>query len=301
MTASQPMDGAAPVFVLSCERSGSTLLRYILDTHPELACPGELIVGQLIRSLRLVLGRTRALALPAGMDAEAWTRAEVRRVVDEQLAAYAAARGKCRWAEKSPLNLHFLDDIVWAFPDAKFLCLYRRSLDVVNSCLDVSRFGFMAELAAYAQRNPCNLVAAMLENWVDKTETLLRFERSGAACLRVYYEALVNDPPGTLAGVFAFLGLPWAPAMLDEVFTKPHDPGGGDPKVRATRRIETDRIGTGGALDPRMLVQVAPDLQRRCSAIHLELGYPLWSAAGLSGAERDGPAQRTVAPPPHKP
>src|SRR6202035_2611623 len=31
----------APVFVLCMGRSGSTLLRFLLDAHPELACPPE--------------------------------------------------------------------------------------------------------------------------------------------------------------------------------------------------------------------------------------------------------------------
>src|SRR6516165_7986653 len=34
-------DGADPVFVLCTGRSGSTLLRFVLDAHPELACPPE--------------------------------------------------------------------------------------------------------------------------------------------------------------------------------------------------------------------------------------------------------------------
>ena len=39
-------DTRRPVFVLSVARSGSTLLRFILDSHPELACPPETNVGQ---------------------------------------------------------------------------------------------------------------------------------------------------------------------------------------------------------------------------------------------------------------
>ena len=32
---------ADPVFILCNGRSGSTLLRFVLDAHPELACPPE--------------------------------------------------------------------------------------------------------------------------------------------------------------------------------------------------------------------------------------------------------------------
>ena len=41
----------SPVFVLTSSRSGSTLLRFILDSHPELACPPETTVASACASL----------------------------------------------------------------------------------------------------------------------------------------------------------------------------------------------------------------------------------------------------------
>src|SRR5690349_7754744 len=41
----------APMFILSAPRTGSTLLRCILDTHPDLHCPGELRLGPIIEYL----------------------------------------------------------------------------------------------------------------------------------------------------------------------------------------------------------------------------------------------------------
>src|SRR6185437_13455843 len=43
-----------PVFVLCMGRSGSTLLRFILDAHPSLACPPETNLGQLFGQLAVV-------------------------------------------------------------------------------------------------------------------------------------------------------------------------------------------------------------------------------------------------------
>ena len=40
-SAKEPGGSRAPVFILTGSRSGSTLLRFILDTHPDLACPPE--------------------------------------------------------------------------------------------------------------------------------------------------------------------------------------------------------------------------------------------------------------------
>jgi protein-tyrosine sulfotransferase len=269
-----------PIFILSCERSGSTLLRYMLDTHPEIACPGELVLGQFVRSLRRLLERTRGRDAAGEDMAPDWVRREVNRTVHARMADYARARGKSRWAEKSPGNLEFLDELVWAFPEARFICLYRRSLDVVHSCLECSSNGFMPELASYAARSPDNLVAAMLESWAAKNVRMLALEHS-AACCRVHYEALVSDPVATLDRIFAFLGLGWQHALLENIFDTPHDPGGGDFKIRSAKRIERDRVGTGAGLNRDKLAAVPAALQRQCTELHLELGYPPWSSAGL--------------------
>jgi hypothetical protein len=54
-----------PIFILSCYRSGSTLLRYILDSHPDVYCPPELSLGQSAVDLRA----GRAGVVPGGTDA----------------------------------------------------------------------------------------------------------------------------------------------------------------------------------------------------------------------------------------
>lgn len=264
-----------PLFLLSCERSGSTLLRYILDTHPDICCPGEIALGPLIRALRFTAGRTVACLESQAPLRDAAVRSDVRAVAQNLLAPYVHARGKRIWCDKTPANLSYLDEIEWAFPEARFICLYRMSTDVAHSCLQISRNGFMQELRPYVQRRPDNLVAAMMENWIDKTERLVGFEKRTAGRHRVHYEALVGAPGPTLAALFQWLQLPWDDAILDSVFTQHHDPGGGDPKIHATSRIERDRVGLGAQLDPHALARLSPQYQQRLAELHLELGYPL--------------------------
>jgi hypothetical protein len=43
-------DARRPIFVLTVARSGSTLLRFILDSHPDLACPPETNIGPVLQS-----------------------------------------------------------------------------------------------------------------------------------------------------------------------------------------------------------------------------------------------------------
>ena len=50
---------ASASFVLCSARSGSSLLRYILDTHPDIAIPGELKTGKFCKSLYDFVASTR--------------------------------------------------------------------------------------------------------------------------------------------------------------------------------------------------------------------------------------------------
>ena len=66
-----PAGVADPVFVLCMGRSGSTLLRFLLDAHPELACPPETSMPALCGQLAVVW----SLIEGAPLAAEAWRRA----------------------------------------------------------------------------------------------------------------------------------------------------------------------------------------------------------------------------------
>jgi protein-tyrosine sulfotransferase len=288
----------SPIFILSCERSGSTLLRYILDTHPDISCPGELFLGRLIKDLNVTVSRTIGLA-PGEKPREQGpaTQREVHRILHEMLTSFAHSRGKKIWCDKTPANLKNLPEIESTFPEARFICLYRNSLDVVQSCMDLREKGmsyewtvpYMAKhlqnyLAGYGMgQNPAgkpqlinplqNYLDAMLENWLDKTENLLRFEKNHPKTCRLRYEDLIANPAQALDRVFKFLELEWNPSLLDQVFAAQHDQGGGDYKIDSTRQIEKEHVGRGAAIDSALLANIPLSLKERQTALNLELGY----------------------------
>jgi len=132
------MDDLSPIFILSCERSGSTLLHYILDTHPEISCPGELFLGQLSKLLRLAVSRTTGYVTLGSLEERDETaRREVYKILTDLLGKFTKARGKKIWCEKTPYNVNDLTHLDWAFPQARYILLFRQSLDVVQSCLDM--------------------------------------------------------------------------------------------------------------------------------------------------------------------
>jgi protein-tyrosine sulfotransferase len=263
-----------PLFVLSCARSGSTLLRYILDTHPHVCCPGELSLGELCERLYWAVHDTTG-QVAHGRDERARSQfalAEVRRVVSGLMDSYAATKGKRVWCEKTPLNLLHTGVLLETFPEARFICLYRDCMDVVDSCLEFSRAKYVAEFAPYFQQHPDDPASAMIAYWVDRTRMLLSFEQEHCArCFRLKYEELVTSPAASLEPMFHFIGEEWNARLLDSVFITPHDEGDGDPKILNTSGIVKGSVGKRLAVRPE---QVPGELLRRANTLLRRLGYP---------------------------
>lgn len=266
---------APPVFVLSHERSGSTLLRYIIDTHPQVCSPAHLHLGQLCASLytSILFSIGQTMEVTDEAMRERLVAVETRRVVDELMEKYVRAKGKQMWCEKTTDNLRYLKLLHDVFPDARYICLYRNCMDVVHSCIECSRFGFLPELTPYVQKRPENTVAAMVESWVDKTTTLLEFELAHESqCFRVKYEDLVAEPSQTLTPMFASIGLDWDEELLNSVFSTQHDQGSGDQKILFTKKVNTDSIGRGSTISRSF---IPADLLEKMNDLLARLEYPV--------------------------
>ncbi len=274
MIAENKLHAAPPVFVLSCERSGSTLLRYIIDTHPQVCSPAHLHLGQLCASLYTSIYFSIGQTIEVTDEAmrERLVAGETRRTVDELMERYVRAKGKQMWCEKTTDNLRYLRLLHDVFPDARYVCLYRNCMDVVHSSIECSRLGFLPELAAYVQKRPENIVAAMVESWVEKTTTLLEFELAHASqCFRVKYENLVAEPSQTLLLMFASFGLDWDESLLNDVFSTRHDQGSGDRKILFMKKVNTDSIGRGSTISRS---NVPADLLEKMNHLLARLEYP---------------------------
>ena len=203
MQAEQMNSNAPPTFILSFTRSGSTLLRYIIDTHPDICSPGELRLGALCEMLMNVADCLSLGQIAHSSSAEGRTQrvyAEVNRVVSEWMSAYAQSKGKRFWCEKSPNNLSHLATLQNVFPDARYICLHRNCMDVVQSSLEKTRTGYYVNHRYYAKND--NEVCVHVDAWVDNTSKLLAFERRNAdRCIRIRYEDLVRRPAATLQPV----------------------------------------------------------------------------------------------------
>jgi protein-tyrosine sulfotransferase len=285
-----------PIFILSDARTGSTLLRVLLDTHPAICSPGELSLGALCEHLCHAIEATHwesFLEQPVEARTEL-SLAETRQIVDGILQKYCARKGKRRWCEKTPRNLSSLGTLRAVFPDAQYICLYRHGLDAVHSSMAVH--GDLPDgIHWYLDKQGGKAVAAFIHRWCDRADKLLAFEAANAArSLRVRYEDLVTDPGRTLQGILAFLGEEWRPDLVERVFASPHDNGVGDSKIASTTTVRTDRVGAGRRLN---VSDAPPELRERLRRTLASLGYddqPTDIATATPASSR--PVRTEVAP-----
>jgi protein-tyrosine sulfotransferase len=276
MTNLASSDSPAPIFILSTPRSGSTLLRYIIDTHPAVCCPSEVLLGVLCDDLYLVLSLTlgQTQPEPGSPESERVVLAEVRRIVSEIMGSYAAAKNKRIWCDKSPRNLNHLEILNEVFPDAKFICLYRHCMDVVHSFMERVQEGWMIDLKYYARNHGFrNHYGVYVDSWLEKTVTMMEFERDNPGrTFSLKYEDLVMNPAGTLSQMFSFLELNWDESILESVFSTRHDPGPGDPNVAFSKKIHADSVGLGSSIPRRYFND---RLVERINPVLEKLGYEI--------------------------
>lgn len=209
-------------FVVGVPRSGTTLLRAMLDSHPALAVPGEspflvrlsgrryaragrfeterfladLLAEDRFRRWGLAPGEVRRALL--GPPPEGFADA-VRRVYG----AYATSRGKPRYADKTPGHVRHVGLLSRLFPEARFVHLIRDGRDVA---LSLGELGW----------EPRGLEAAAAL-WLRMVRAGRRAGRAlGPSRYReVRYEELVADPRGELRSLCGFLDLDFDERMLD--------------------------------------------------------------------------------------
>lgn len=222
-----PSEGPAPaggrasdpfIFVIGHERSGTTMLRAMLDSHPELAVPPEAhsvipLMGRQPRPLDLdaflaAFATDKYFAdwnLPA--EAVGALRDDPRVVTPADAVAglyhaYARAHGKERYGDKTPSHTFEVELLSERFPDSRFLHIVRDGRDVAASVVTMD---FGASRFAEAART-----------WRRK---VLRAHDGGVRLgprryHEIHYEDLVADPEATLREVCAFLDLAYSDAML---------------------------------------------------------------------------------------
>jgi hypothetical protein len=293
------------VFVLCMARSGSTLLRFLLDAHPDLACPPETNLPALCTQLAVVwsliegapLAAERGDAPPQVPDAAV---KGIRRMLDEMTGSYLDRRGKRLLCDKSLGSARHAGLLRQIYPRTRFVCLYRHPMDMIRSGLEACPFGLNGYgFEHYIAGSPGNAVLALARYWLDNATLIAGVEEAyREQCHRVRYEDLVADPESVMARVYAFLGVGPAPGAARACFSGDRERfGPADHKIWATSSVSGDSVGRGESVPAGL---IPPQITDAINELAGKLGYlrvdEQWGSPGRPADPRD-PATVKGSPP----
>jgi Sulfotransferase family len=218
------MHHAMPVIV-GVPRSGTTLLRMMIDAHPDIAIPPETgflpaladldanedaseLAGRIITTFHTWpdFGLDAAELRQTLHRLSPITPADAARTFYKE---YAARFGKNRWGDKTPTYGASLDRIAYLLPEARFVHIIRDGRDVLVS---VRGLWF----------RPGDTVEACAQDWMTRLAHTRALGAHASHYLEVRYEALVHDPPATLQEICRFLDLRFDPEMLTYYLRSSH-------------------------------------------------------------------------------
>jgi len=262
------------VVILGTPRSGTTLLRRLLDAHSQIACPPETyVLSGAARFLHeesfaqgLRIGALFGLGYAGFEEEEVIER--LRRFAFGFFEDHAARVGKTRWAEKTAFDAFHVPAIRRICSGhVRFVCLHRHGLDVAASLAELvdKTGGFVEELHRYVTRHAQPL-EAYARAWVDTAGAIEDLAAQEEHALSIRYESLARDPESVLREVLAFVDEPWEDGIVDRALGASGGVGFGDWKTYARARIDTSSVSRWTSLPAAtqaMLAEVCNPTLRR--------------------------------------
>lgn len=194
-----------PIFLVGAERSGTTLLRLMLNSHPKIRWCGEFeFVVDLVseqgqwppleryyewlETHRIFLHQN--FSIDPNLDYPSLTRSFLYQERDRTNKPFVGAT----------VHRHF-DHLLKIWSDARFIHIVRDPRDVARSCIALGWAG--------------NTWIGV-ERWIHAEQIWeqLKAQLTPDRYCEVQYEALVKDPEAVLSRLCEFIGTPYDPAML---------------------------------------------------------------------------------------
>jgi hypothetical protein len=214
----------APFFIVGASRSGTTMLRLMVNEHPALHVPRESwFIMNLMDELPLQSSLSEdqvRLAFDIVTAHWRWKDWEIEEnhlwdrfarlhepllsdLIDAvfTLSSERSGEGKCRWGDKTPEYIRHIDRLHTVFPEAQFIHIIRDGRDV---CLSLTRYEYRHGILSENAKYWAEWVAAGIESGRRLPKSLY---------LEVAYEDVVINTEQTLKEVCQFLGVPYSPRM----------------------------------------------------------------------------------------
>ncbi|XP_059141802.1 protein-tyrosine sulfotransferase 1-like isoform X2 [Physella acuta] len=209
-------DNMAIIFVGGMPRSGTTLMRVMLDAHPDIRCGEETRVIPRILGMRSQWEKSaieKRRLEEAGVTSDV-IDAAVRAFILEIIAKHGSAAPHL--CNKDPFTLKSTVYLSRQFPQSKYILMIRDGRAVVHSIITrkVTISGF--DLNSYRK---------CLSKWNVALETMYAqcLHVGPRKCMPVYYEQLVLHPREWMDRILHFLDIPWNESVLhhEEFVGKP--------------------------------------------------------------------------------
>jgi len=226
-----------PIIIGGFYRSGTSLVRRLLDSHSRIHCGPEVkffkdFYGDYLQDDLHHVRLFRTLST-LGLGEEEMLSIFGRAFVEShELAARKAGKG--RWADKNPENVLYLKQWAQLLPGGfVFLQIVRNPFDALASLKEI---GFhKAVPAAFVDK------VHLLKNFLD--EGTLHTEQHPETSLTLCYEDIVRKPEATLESLFSWLGETFEPEVLERFSLPERGEGIEDPKVKMTQNVHDHSIG----------------------------------------------------------
>ncbi len=216
-----------PIFIVGCERSGTTLIRLILHSHPNIALPPQTkflkkIYKRRLRwrnltneASRIKLGRwfaehfDKRTKLPdLGLEVGAIHKEIISSATSLGAAAtsvfslYSRKFNKPRWGDKRPYYIKYLKQLLALFPDAQIIHVVRDGRDCIASLL---KMPWWKEDLVYS-----------IFNWQEAIRKGKHASRvlPEEQFIEIRYEDFVTHPEKWTRELCRFLGEEYHPEML---------------------------------------------------------------------------------------
>lgn len=204
-------------FIVGQGRSGTTLLRLMLDAHPDLAIPPETcFIPKAVRSCLWTKNPKKAFFNTLTSHPR-WEYQSIEDLLYERIMAlrpftvseglrcfyrlYAEQHNKPRWGDKTPFYWARMSLISRAFPEARFIYLIRD--------------GRAVSLSRRKAQFPSSAIEETARLWTWSIKEARQQSNGLKHYMEVRYEDLVLETEATLRKICAFIDLPWDPAMLN--------------------------------------------------------------------------------------
>ncbi|MGP4089580.1 sulfotransferase family protein [Streptomyces sp. KR55] len=182
-----------PVFVISSVRSGSTLLRVLLNSHPQIRAPHEMHLRTL--AVDLTKPYTKKAMTELGLDQRELEYLLWDRILHREL----VLSSKQVIVDKTPGNAGVWERLHEGWPKARYIFLLRHPASMVSSLINNR-----------PDRDP-DATVREIRMYVEAVQAA----RTGLDGLTVRYEELTQRPEAVTREICAYLGVPWTSKMLD--------------------------------------------------------------------------------------